>query len=85
MLTDNQIQEIDPITSLYPFAAMAVGEHADLESCFYLLRRHPSVMDERSRTSVCRRTRMKKRKTSKSIVYLEKRIQYLDNSMRLGW
>ncbi|GFH57579.1 hypothetical protein CTEN210_14055 [Chaetoceros tenuissimus] len=71
MLTDNQIQEKDPITTLYPFAAMAVGEHADLQSCFYLLRRHPSVMDERSRTSVCRRTRIRKRKASKSILFLE--------------
>ena len=68
MLTDNQIREKDPITTLYPFAAMAVGEHADVEGCFYLLRRHPSVMDERSRTSVCRRTHIKKRKASKSIV-----------------
>ncbi|GFH61919.1 hypothetical protein CTEN210_18395 [Chaetoceros tenuissimus] len=48
-LTDNQIQTKDPITTLYPFAAMAVGEHADLENTFYLLRRLPSVMDRDSR------------------------------------
>ncbi|GFH44071.1 hypothetical protein CTEN210_00545 [Chaetoceros tenuissimus] len=49
-LTDNQIQTKDPITTLYPFAAMAVGEHADLENTFYLLRRQPSVMDWHSRS-----------------------------------
>ncbi|GFH43956.1 hypothetical protein CTEN210_00430 [Chaetoceros tenuissimus] len=75
MLTDNQIREKDPVTTLYPFAAMAVGEYADLEKCFYLLRRHPSVMDNRSRansdTSRSRansavRRRKKKRKVSKT-------------------
>ncbi|GFH44079.1 hypothetical protein CTEN210_00553 [Chaetoceros tenuissimus] len=44
-LSDNQIQTKDPVTTLYPFAAMAVGEHADLETTFHLLRRQPSVMD----------------------------------------
>ncbi|GFH57169.1 hypothetical protein CTEN210_13645 [Chaetoceros tenuissimus] len=48
-LSDDQIQSKDPITTLFPFAAMAVGEHADLENTFYLLRRQPSVMDRHSR------------------------------------
>ena len=48
-LSDNQIQAKDPITTLYPFATMAVGEHADLEKCYYLLRRQPSVLEKRSR------------------------------------
>ncbi|GFH57239.1 hypothetical protein CTEN210_13715 [Chaetoceros tenuissimus] len=48
-LSDDQIQTNDPITTLFPFAAMAVGEHADLEKTFYLLRRQPSVMDRHSR------------------------------------
>ncbi|GFH57156.1 hypothetical protein CTEN210_13632 [Chaetoceros tenuissimus] len=48
-LSDDQIQTKDPITTLFPFAAMAVGEHADLENTFYLLRRQPSVMDRHSR------------------------------------
>ncbi|GFH44078.1 hypothetical protein CTEN210_00552 [Chaetoceros tenuissimus] len=51
MLTDDQIREKDPITTLYPFASMAVGEDADLEKSFYLLRRHPSVLERRSRSS----------------------------------
>ncbi len=65
-LSDNQIQTKDPITSLYPFAAMAVGEHADLEQCYYLLGRQPSVMDTRSRAGKThrrkKRTRRKKRR-----------------------
>ena len=63
-LTDNQIQTKDPITTLYPFAAMAVGEHADLEQCFYLLRRQPSVMDRHSRSEI-ESSRRKKRRTKK--------------------
>ncbi|GFH44090.1 hypothetical protein CTEN210_00564 [Chaetoceros tenuissimus] len=62
-LSDNQIQTKDPITTLYPFAAMAVGEYADLEQCYYLLRRQPSVMDKRSRVGNIRRR--KRRKMSK--------------------
>ena len=36
-LSDNQIRTKDPITTLYPFAAMAAGEHFDLERSYYLL------------------------------------------------
>ena len=36
-LTDDQIREKDPVTSLYPFAAVASGEDGDLEKSFYLL------------------------------------------------
>ncbi|GFH44095.1 hypothetical protein CTEN210_00569 [Chaetoceros tenuissimus] len=66
MLTDDQIREKDPVTTLYPFAAMAVGEHADLKKSFYLLRRHPSVLDRRARANTDRQSisrRRKKRKT----------------------
>ncbi|GFH44100.1 hypothetical protein CTEN210_00574 [Chaetoceros tenuissimus] len=59
-LTDNQIQTKDPITTLYPFAAMAVGENADLEQCYYLLRRQPSVMDKRSRAGTIHRRKRRK-------------------------
>ncbi|GFH49892.1 hypothetical protein CTEN210_06368 [Chaetoceros tenuissimus] len=44
-LTDDQLQTKDPIITLYPFAAMAVGEHAELEVVFDLLRRQPSVLE----------------------------------------
>ncbi|GFH49937.1 hypothetical protein CTEN210_06413 [Chaetoceros tenuissimus] len=62
-LSDNKIQRKDPINTLYPFAAMAVGEHADLDKCYYLLRRQPSVLERRSRAENIRRR--KKRKVSK--------------------
>ena len=67
MLTDDQIREKDPITTLYPFAAMAVGENADLEKSFYLLRRHPLVLERRSRSSsaiVANAVTVRKRKRS---------------------
>ncbi|GFH49901.1 hypothetical protein CTEN210_06377 [Chaetoceros tenuissimus] len=66
-LTDGQIRTKDPLTTLYPFAAMAVGEHADLESTFYLLRRQPSVMDRHSRSESdsSSNRRRKKRKVEK--------------------
>ncbi|GFH44080.1 hypothetical protein CTEN210_00554 [Chaetoceros tenuissimus] len=51
MLTDDQIREKDAITTLYPFAAMAVGGNADLEKSFYLLCRCPSVLERRSISS----------------------------------
>ncbi|GFH44074.1 hypothetical protein CTEN210_00548 [Chaetoceros tenuissimus] len=67
MLTDDQIREKDPITTLYPFAAMAVGEHADLEKSFYLLRRHPSVLERRSRSTMANTVTWKIRKRSDSV------------------
>ncbi|GFH49887.1 hypothetical protein CTEN210_06362 [Chaetoceros tenuissimus] len=59
-LTDNQIQTKDPVTTLYPFATMAVGEHVDLDKCLYLLRRQPSVLERRSRTENNRRRNKRK-------------------------
>ncbi|GFH46509.1 hypothetical protein CTEN210_02983 [Chaetoceros tenuissimus] len=44
-MSDEQICEKDPITTLYPFAAIASGEDGDLEKSFYLLRRQPGVLD----------------------------------------
>ncbi|GFH57203.1 hypothetical protein CTEN210_13679 [Chaetoceros tenuissimus] len=63
-LTDDQIQMKDPVTTLFPFAAMAVGEHADLEKCFYMLLRQPSVLENRPRATR-NEPRRKKRKVSK--------------------
>ena len=42
-LSYDQVQERDPITSLYPFAAVACGEDGDLERSFELLSRQPDV------------------------------------------
>ena len=58
-LSDDQIRAKDPITTLYPFAAMAVGEHADLEKTFYLLRRHPSVLDRHTRADSTTQSRQR--------------------------
>ncbi|GFH47902.1 hypothetical protein CTEN210_04378 [Chaetoceros tenuissimus] len=44
-LTDDQLLTRDPLTTLYPFAAMAVGEHAKLGDIFDRLRRQPSVLE----------------------------------------
>ena len=59
-LTDDQIREKDPVTTLYPFAAVASGEDGDLEKSFYLLRRQPGVL-ERGTNSLNK----KKRKRNK--------------------
>ncbi|GFH55034.1 hypothetical protein CTEN210_11510 [Chaetoceros tenuissimus] len=52
-LTNIELQEKDPITSLYPFAAVA----EDMQLCFTLLRRNPSVLDEESRHVVSQKKR----------------------------
>ena len=52
-MSDDQIYEKDPITTLYPFAAVASGEDGDLEKAFYLLRRQPGVLD-RSETRIAK-------------------------------
>ncbi|GFH49935.1 hypothetical protein CTEN210_06411 [Chaetoceros tenuissimus] len=58
-LSNDQIRSKDPATTLYPFAAMAVGEHADLEKTFYLLRRHPSVLDRHTRADSTTQSRQR--------------------------
>ncbi|GFH48851.1 predicted protein [Chaetoceros tenuissimus] len=45
-MSDDEICEKDPVTTLYPFAAVASGDYGDLEKSFYLLRRQPGVLDE---------------------------------------
>ncbi|GFH57180.1 hypothetical protein CTEN210_13656 [Chaetoceros tenuissimus] len=64
-LTDDQIRSKDPITTLYPFAAMAVGEHADLEKVFYLLRQHPSVLDQHANSDSSILSRKRRRSADK--------------------
>ena len=50
-MSDEQICEKDPVTTLFPFAAVASGEDGDLENSFYLLCRQPGVLD-RSATRI---------------------------------
>ena len=52
-LQDSQILAKDPITTLFPFAAMAVGEHGNLHKCFELLRRQPLVLERKARMKSC--------------------------------
>ena len=67
-MSDDQIRTKDPVTTLYPFAAVASGDDGDLQKTFYLLRRQPCVLDPWS--TVVRRprrsTKGKKRKRSSS-------------------
>ncbi|GFH46510.1 hypothetical protein CTEN210_02984 [Chaetoceros tenuissimus] len=68
-MSDDQICEKDPVTTLYPFAAVASGEDGDLEKSFYLLRRQPGVLDRsetRSVEQVTTADRKKKRKRGDS-------------------
>lgn len=44
-LRADQLEEKDPITSLRPFAAVAVGNDNDFNLSYQILRQHPSVMD----------------------------------------
>ena len=68
-MSDDQIRTKDPVTTLYPFAAVAAEEDGDLQKTFYLLRRQPGVLDPWS--TVVRRPRrsnkQKKRKRSPSL------------------
>ena len=63
-MSDDQIRTKDPVTTLYPFAAVAAEEDGDLQKTFYLLRRQPGVLDPWS-TVVRRPRRSKKQKKRK--------------------
>ena len=68
-MSDDQICEKDPVTTLYPFPAVASGEAGDLEKTFYLLRRQPGVLDRsetRSVEQVTDKLGKKKRKRGES-------------------
>ncbi|GFH46364.1 hypothetical protein CTEN210_02838 [Chaetoceros tenuissimus] len=60
-LSYDQVQEKDPITTLYPFAAVASGQHGDLERSFELLRRQPGVLDRSPLQRNNRNTKKRKR------------------------
>ncbi|GFH54603.1 predicted protein [Chaetoceros tenuissimus] len=44
-LSETQLKEKDPVTMLCLFAVSAVGKRADLNTCFLLLSRQPSVLE----------------------------------------
>ena len=60
-MSDVQIRTKDPVTTLYPFAAVASGEEGDLEKAFYLLRRQPCVVEAEGSRSFVERTKKRKR------------------------
>lgn len=43
-MTDEEVQEIDPGTGLYPFMVLASGQTSDLSAVYYLLRKNPSLV-----------------------------------------
>jgi len=48
-MTDEKVEEKDPVTDLYPFTIAASAETPDLWTVYYLLRRNPAVMDRSRR------------------------------------
>ncbi|GFH46361.1 hypothetical protein CTEN210_02835 [Chaetoceros tenuissimus] len=78
-MTDDQIQEKDPITTLYPFAAVASGEEGDLEKSFYLLRRQPGVLDEYVLQPALMTRKKKKRKRNDVTCLSDSNIFHVSN------
>ena len=58
---DEEIEERDPVTELYPFAIAASAAESDLFTIYHLLRRNPSLLE---RTSACSSKNRKSGKAS---------------------
>ena len=50
-MRDEEIEERDPVTDLYPFAIAASAEKCDLSTVHYLLRRNPALLERSARVS----------------------------------
>ena len=65
-MRDEEIEERDPVTELYPFAIAASAAESDLGTIYHLLRRNPSLLERRKRSSKTRKSgkadRKRKRK-----------------------
>jgi len=48
-MSDEKVEEKDPVTDLYPFTIAASAKTPDLWTVYYLLRRNPAVMDRSRR------------------------------------
>ena len=48
-MNNEQVQEVDPCTGLYPFMVAALDETSDLSAVYYLLRRNPSLVNASAR------------------------------------
>jgi len=64
-MTDDKVEEKDPVTDLYPFMNAASAEVPDLERIYYLLRRNPSVVDRSRRIVKCKSAKKKAGKKRK--------------------
>ena len=64
-LRDDEIEEKDPVTDLYPFMNAASAEVPDVETIYYLLRRNPSVVDRSRRIVKCKSAKKKAGKKRK--------------------
>ena len=60
-LTETQLKEKDPVTKLHLFAASAEGKRADLNMCFHLLSRQPSVLESSRRVEFVKSKRQRTR------------------------
>jgi len=58
-LTDDKVEEKDPVTDLHPFMNAASAEVPDVETIYYLLRRNPSVVDRSRRIVKCKLAKKK--------------------------
>jgi len=61
-MSDEEIEERDPVTDLYPFAIAASAETPDLSTIYCLLRRNPSLLERRSRSRPAKAGKKRKRK-----------------------
>ena len=48
-MSDEKLEDKDPVTDLYPFSIAASAESPDLWTVYYLLRRNPAVIDRSRR------------------------------------
>ena len=61
-MSDEEIEERDPVTGLYPFAIAASAEKPDLSTIYCVLRRNPSLFERRSRSKPVKARKKRKRK-----------------------
>ena len=68
-MSDEKVEEKDPVTDLYPFTIAASAETPDLWTVYYLLRRNPAVIDRSKRLKNRAPTKTdKKRKHRQALV-----------------
>ena len=64
-MRDDEIADLDPVTSQYPFLTCATGESSDLSAVYALLSRNPSLLEkyiEQTTDDFAEKKRSQKRK-----------------------